>query len=242
MAKATAPCLYLPENLKGFTEHFPLCHQFGMCSAAAGQAAKPWGSGHPAAMSHNQRYRHWGVQSRASSEQMGSQICRATWTDTTTSTPCLGRKTCFLCICTRITGTCFLQTIQQAGISLLPGSWVHLRYFLVGKQRCRYPSWQLVLGGQQETVIHWSRKLKLSSQPWGSDKENEWMESSPINDASFVKKHKGWNNFCSIEPGPIFIEATWLLNMEHQVPAVYKLHHKEQAILHTCKHNRDEQH
>lgn len=68
------------------------------------------------------------------------------------------------------------------------------------------------------------------------------MQSSPVNDASFMEKHEGRNNFCSVEPGPIFVEAPRLLDVEHQVPAVDELHHKEQAILHTGKHNKHERH
>lgn len=68
------------------------------------------------------------------------------------------------------------------------------------------------------------------------------MQSSPVNDASAMEKHEGWNNFCSIEPSPILVEAPRLLDVEHQIPTVDKLHHEEQAILHPGRHNKQEQH
>lgn len=67
------------------------------------------------------------------------------------------------------------------------------------------------------------------------------IQSLPINDAFLVEEHEGRNNFCTIELGTSFIEATRLLNMEHQVPTVHKLHDKKQPVLYTHKHNRDEQ-
>lgn len=215
-----------------------------MCSTAAEQAPGPWVSAHPAPMTHNQKHKHgcaeqgqlWadGQPDLQSHVNLHQHKHLMPWKENLFS---LHLHTHYRKV---------LPEDNTASSNFTP-SWKldAPRVFSRGKAE--------VLLSQLTTCSWWAARdsysLKQKTQAIISatgfrqrEWMNEWMKSSPINDASFMEKHKGWNNFCSIEPGPIFIEATRLLNMEHQVPAIYELHHKEQAILHTRKHNRHEQH
>lgn len=124
-------------------------------------------------------------------------------------------------------------------ISLPPGKWCTL-----GNAQGEYggtviPADNLFLVGSK---WHFFIHAENSSSHLASDKGKQQMQSSPVNDASFMEKHEGWDNFCSIEPGPIFVKAPRFLDVEHQIPTVDKLHYKEQAILHTGKNNKHERH
>lgn len=58
-------------------------------------------------------------------------------------------------------------------------------------------------------------------------------QDSPVDDAFLVQEHERRNDLCSIETSSRFVKTTRLLDVEHQVAPVHKLHHKEQPILET---------
>lgn len=54
---------------------------------------------------------------------------------------------------------------------------------------------------------------------------------SPVDDAFFVKEHECRNDLRSVETSSGFVKTTGLLNVEHQVTSIHKLHDKEQTVL-----------
>lgn len=61
--------------------------------------------------------------------------------------------------------------------------------------------------------------------------------NSPVDDAFLVEEHECRNDLCSVETSSGFIETPGLLDVEHQVTSVHKLHDKEQTVLNEMRGN-----
>lgn len=75
------------------------------------------------------------------------------------------------------------------------------------------------------------RKAGQMRSQAGGKSEAAPSTDSPVDDAFLVQEHECRNDLCGVETSSGFVKTTGLLNVEHQVTSVHKLHDKEQTVL-----------
>lgn len=59
-----------------------------------------------------------------------------------------------------------------------------------------------------------------------------WIHGfKPVDDAFAVQEHEGGGDLRRVEPRPGLLELPGLLDVEHEIASVHKLHHKEEPVL-----------
>lgn len=59
--------------------------------------------------------------------------------------------------------------------------------------------------------------------------------SRPVQDSFAVQEHERRRDLCGVKTCSGLFKLSGLLDVEHEITAVYELHHKEETVLQKCK-------
>lgn len=59
--------------------------------------------------------------------------------------------------------------------------------------------------------------------------------SRPVEDSFAVQEHERRRDLCGVETCSGLLKLSGLLDVEHEITAVYELHHKEETVLQKCR-------
>lgn len=73
----------------------------------------------------------------------------------------------------------------------------------------------------------------LLDRRWNDHISAAW--SRPVQDSFVVQEHERRRDLCGVETCSGLFKLSGLLDVEHEITAVYELHHKEETVLQKCR-------
>lgn len=85
----------------------------------------------------------------------------------------------------------------------------------------------------QNTEFLYFRRTMLLDRLWND--LSSASSSRPVQDSFAVQEHERRRDLCGVETCSGLFKLSGLLDVEHEITAVYKLHHKEETVLQKCR-------